>query len=249
MSLITLYIVKKLLKLLKGNKYLCFLDFEGTQFSHEMIAYGAVLATIGKDLTIKKSKAPIKVYVKAKNKIGKYVEELTGIKQQELDKIGVPFSEAIYQLKKYCGLAFKKCTFVTFGNHDMRILSQSVSYNLDSPVELTKQIIKYHLDFQAFISEYIKDQNNNPLSLERYVEFFDIKFIGNAHDPRYDAINLMNIYNAFLTNKELVTQEYMKTLSRDTRLPLPLRQTLVKLTNGESVSPEEYKKAVEAYLE
>ena len=240
--------MKKLLKLLKGNKYLCFLDFEGTQFSHEMIAFGAVFATIGKDLTVKRSKAPIKVFVKAKNKIGRYVEELTGITQQELDKIGVPFSYAMYQLKKYCGLAFKKCTFVTFGNHDIRILTQSVSYNLDAPTELTKQILKNHLDFQAFISEYIKDQNNNPLSLERYVELFGVKFVGTAHDPRYDAVNLMNIYNAFLTKKDLVTQEYMKTLVRDTRLPKALRETLAKLVNGESVSPEEYKKAVEECL-
>lgn len=248
MRLFTIYIVKKLLKLLKGNKYLCFLDFEGTQFSHEMIAFGAVFATIGKDLRIKRSKAPIKVFVKAKNKIGKYVEELTGIKQQELDKIGVPFSQAIQQLKKYCGLAFKKCTFVTFGNHDMRILSQSVSYNLDAPVELTKQISKFHFDFQAFVSEYIKDDNNNPLSLERYVEFFGVKFVGNPHDPKYDAINLMNIYDAFLSEKDLVTREYMKTLARDTRLPKPLRETLLKLTNGESVSPEEYEKAVKECL-
>lgn len=243
-----MYIVKKLVKLLKGNKYLCFLDFEGTQFSHEMIAIGAVFGSIGKDLIVKKSKAPIKIYVKAKNKIGKYVEELTGITQQELDKIGIPFSHAMYQLKKYCGLAFKKCTFVTFGSHDMRIISQSVSYNLDAPAEITKQIVKNHIDFQAFISEFVRDQNNNPLSLERYVEFFDVKFVGNAHDPKYDAINLMNIYNAFLTKKDLVTQEYMKTLTRDTRLPVPLRQTLAKLVNGESVSPEDYEKAVKECL-
>ena len=58
----------------------------------------------------------------------------------------------------------------------------------------------------------------------------------------------MNIYNAFLTKKDLVTQEYMKTLVRDTRLPKALRETLAKLVNGESVSPEEYKKAVEECL-
>lgn len=40
--------MKNVLKKLKGRHYLCFLDFEGTQFSHEMIAYGAVLVTIDK---------------------------------------------------------------------------------------------------------------------------------------------------------------------------------------------------------
>ena len=241
--------MKKLLKLLKGNKYLCFLDFEGTQFSHEMIAYGAVLATLNKDLTIKKHKAPIKLYVKNKNKIGRFVEDLTGITQHDIDKMGVPFSSAMQQLKKYCGLHFKKCTFVTFGNHDMRILSQSVAYNLDAPIEITKQISKYYFDYQSFISEFIKDPNNNSLSLEKYLAFFGIEFSGTAHNPKYDALNLMYLYDAFLKNKDKVIAEYMQTLAKDTRLPKHVRDTLQMLASGLTVALEEYMKLVKEYFE
>ena len=49
--------MKKFERLLKGHKSLVFLDFEGTQFSHEMIAIGAVHAVIDRHGYIKKSKS------------------------------------------------------------------------------------------------------------------------------------------------------------------------------------------------
>ena len=49
----------KLLTVLKGHKVLVFMDYEGTQFSHEMIAIGAILVVIDqKTGRIKKKKAP-----------------------------------------------------------------------------------------------------------------------------------------------------------------------------------------------
>ena len=42
-------------KILKGRKSLCFIDLEGTQFSHEMIAIGAVKVDVRRDGSIKKN--------------------------------------------------------------------------------------------------------------------------------------------------------------------------------------------------
>ena len=64
--------MKKFNRLAKDHKYICFLDFEGTQFTHEMIALGAVMTSLDKNGRIKRMKAPLKIYVRAKNKIGKY---------------------------------------------------------------------------------------------------------------------------------------------------------------------------------
>ena len=86
--------MKKLLNALKGRKHICFLDFEGTQYSHEMIALGAVLATLTRKGEIKRLKKGFKVYVIAKNKIGTFVENLTGITQSTLDREGVSFTQA-----------------------------------------------------------------------------------------------------------------------------------------------------------
>ena len=100
--------MKKLTRLLKGRKYICFLDFEGTQFSHEMIAFGALFTYLNKNGEIVKQKKAIKYYVKSKNQIGKFVKNLTGITEKDLDKYGVDFATAMKELKKYCGFNFKK---------------------------------------------------------------------------------------------------------------------------------------------
>ena len=241
--------MKKVLKHFKGHRHLCFLDFEGTQFSHEMIAYGAVLVTIDKNGKIVKQKSPIKKYVKAKNQIGKFVENLTGITRLDLDRFGVPFSTAMKDLKKYCGIHFKGCSFLTFGTHDLKILGQSMSYNLDAPKDLCNIIRSNYVDLQGIIAEFIRDDHSNPLSLTNYLTIFNLDFDGQAHDPQYDAVNLARLYDAFMTNKEIVLKEFEKNLQRTTFHLAPVDTVIRKLLNNEPVTPEEFKKYLEDYIE
>lgn len=240
--------MKKFEKALKGHKYLCFMDFEGTQISHEMIALGAVLCTLDKKGNIKKEKSPFKIYVKAKNKVGGFVSKLTGITDERLQKEGVSFAKAMNEFKKYCGVAFKKCSFLTFGNHDMRILSQSIAYSLDFPKDIVSQIQKNYIDYQAVIAEFIRDDNYNPLSLVHYCELFNIEQAGIAHDPSVDAVNLAHIYQAFLDNKSLVLEQYLKLLTKINTLPDPIRIAVKKLANGEDYTAEEFKNSAKDYI-
>ena len=241
--------MEKLRKILKGYRHICFLDFEGTQFSHEMIAFGAVFVTLNKDGFIVKERKPIRRYVKAKNKIGKFVKDLTGITEKDLEKCGVDFLTAIKEIKKYCGMNFKKTIFMTFGNHDIRILNQSCSYNLNSPKELCDVIRKNYVDFQSIISEFVKDDNGNPLSLTHYLELFNVQFDGTAHDPLYDALNLGRLYNAFLKNKEVVLEQYIKVIKRTNFGPQPVSKAIHKLANGETVTPEEFTELLREYIQ
>lgn len=243
-----LTLMKKLEHLLKNHKHIAFLDFEGTQFTSEMIAIGAVMATLDKNGKIKKMKEPFKIYVKAKNKIGKYVIQLTGITEEKLSTEGVSFTKAMEALKKYIGLNFKKCSFVTFGNNDMRILNQSISYSLDYPKEITSQIQKNYIDYSVFISEFIKDDKGNPMSLVHYCEYFGVPEAGIAHDPSIDAINLANLYNAFLEKKDLVLDGYKKTISKARHLPDPVRNVVQKLANGEDVKADEFSDCLKEYI-
>ncbi|MBQ6921274.1 MAG: hypothetical protein IJQ72_05185 [Bacilli bacterium] len=241
--------MKKVNRILKGRKHICFLDFEGTQFSHEMIAYGAYFTYVNKEGQITKAKSPIRNYVKSKNSIGRFVKELTGITEKDLEMYGVEFSKAINEIKKYCGMAFKKTLFVTFGNHDIRILNQSCSYNLDAPKELCDIIKKNYFDFQSLISEFVKDDIGNPLSLTHYLELFGIEFDGKAHDPMYDAVNLAKLYSVFLKEKDIVLEQYCKVLNRSNIGPEPVNKAIKKLLNGESVSPEEFKQFIKEYID
>lgn len=240
--------MKKLINALGGRRNICFLDFEGTQFSHEMIAYGAVLVTVNSKGEIKTRKKPIKCYIRAKNKIGKFVEDMTGISEKMLQEKGTSFSDAIRMLKKYCGLHFKNTTFMTFGNHDMRILGNTVSYNLGAPTDITKVIHKNYIDLQAVIAEFIKDPNNNAYSLENYLKVFNISFEGVEHDPEWDAVNLMKLYEAFLKNKDIVLEEYLKVLMKLSHLPLPIKESVKKLATGQDVTAEEFVGYAKEYI-
>ena len=240
--------MKLLDKAIKNKKYLVFLDFEGTQYSHEMIAIGAVLATLNRKGEIKRLKKGYKAYVLSKNKIGTFVENLTGINQALLDKKGVSFSKAMKDFREYCGSAFTKCTFVTFGNHDMKILGQSFSYNLDSPKEIIAQIQHNYLDFSQFISTFTKDSHNNPYSLSNYCAHYYVDREGIEHDPLYDAINLAKLYDAFVKNPDIVLEDYLNNLTRMPHLPQPIKAVITKLSNGEDVSSEAFKEITKEYL-
>ena len=63
--------MRALKKIVSNRKTLCFLDLEGTQFSHEMIAIGALKVDLKKDGTVKKIAKPFYSLVIPKNKIGK----------------------------------------------------------------------------------------------------------------------------------------------------------------------------------
>lgn len=240
--------MKALERIIKDRRCLVFLDLEGTQFTHEMIEIGAYKAIIKDDFSIKKVFSGYKTYVKAKNRIGKLVVEMTGITEEKLKKEGVPYRVAIQGLQKYLGREWDKCLFVTFGSHDLRIFEQSLFNNLDADKNAVRQIVHHAFDFSAFISQFIKDDNGNPFSLANYLKVMEIPFEGQAHDALADAYNLMDLYKAFLAKPEIVQREYMKTLSRMSHFPPPVLKVLSQLNEGQTVTPEDYQKAIEDYI-
>ena len=240
--------MKKFERLLKGHKSLVFLDFEGTQFSHEMIAIGATHVIIDRHGYIKKHKKPFRVYVKAHNRVGKIVTDLTGITDEMLKQKGVSFFTAMSELKKYVGLSFRKSSFITFGNHDMKILSSSISYSFDFPKETVQCIQQNYIDFSAFIGEFMRDDKGNPLSLIRYCDAFGVKQAGPAHDPAVDAENLAWLYDATMRKSEILLEEYKKVLKSFNHSPQPVSNVIKKLANNENVTSDEFDKEIKDYI-
>lgn len=240
--------MKALLRQLNSVKTLCFLDLEGTQFSHEMIALGAVKVNIRKDGSIKKIHRGYYTLVKAKNKVGKVVTDLTGITDNELKKNGVPFRVAVANLKKYMGRDFTKCKYITFGNHDLRIIAQSLAYNLDVKKEDVQILIKHHFDFSEFASSYVKDENNNNYSLANFLKVFNVEFKGEQHNALADALNLVYLYDALLKRKDILKIEYTKVLAKQRHLPEPVHNVLNDLLNDKTVTKADFEKYVEESL-
>ncbi len=240
--------MKKFERLLKGHKSLVFLDFEGTQFSHEMIAIGATHVVIDRHGFIKKHKKPFRIYVKAHNRVGKIVTDLTGITEDLLKQKGVSFFTAMSELRKYVGLSFKKSSFITFGNHDMKILSSSISYSFDFPKEIVQCIQQNYIDFSAFIGEFMRDDKGNPLSLIKYCDAFGVPQAGPAHDPAVDAENLAWLYDATMRKSDILIEEYKKVLKSFNHFPAPVSNVIKKLANDENVTSEEFEKEIKDYI-
>lgn len=241
-------IMKSLIKYLNKRKHIVFIDLEGTQFSHEMIAFGAVKVDLDHKYRIKKIYPDIKCYVKPVGHIGKFVEELTSITPQLLEQKGISYKEALEEIKKYCGLSFKKSAFMTFGNHDLRIIAKSLEASSNADKEIAHQIIRNNIDLCAILSQYVKDENGNPYSLINYLKLFGVTPLGEQHDPRFDAKNLMLLYKAVLKSDDKIYEEYLKVLKNMKHFPEPIHNTIVKLINGADVTSEEFKNEVKNYI-
>lgn len=227
--------MKKLIKQTSGAKQLIFLDFEGTQFSHELIAIGAYKVFINRDGSIKKIFPGFKLYVRAKKAIGRYVVDLTKITEDFLAAEGIPFDLALREFKKYVGKGITKTKFVTFGAHDMRILRQSANYTPEADHAFIKLIHNQHIDLANVISEYIKD-GKNTLSLAKFCELFGVEPIEPLHDPQNDALMLAKLYEQVLKQTDLVAARYQEVLFDYTNLPRPLAKAFKKLKKDQVVT-------------
>lgn len=239
--------MKDLKRLIGDRRTLLFFDLEATQFSHEMIEIGAIRVTIKDDYTFKKVFKPYHAYVHPKHRIGSVVTKLTGITEETLEK-AISYREVLNGLKKYLGKEFGKTVFVCYGDQDPRILQATVENNLDADKETSRFIMKHCMDFLKFFSQYVRDEKNCMLSLSRACEVMAIPFKGKAHGALADTENLMNLYDAFLKNPQMVEGEYRKLLGRGASLPTPVAQVIARLNKGETVTPEIYQQIVKESL-
>ncbi len=236
--------MEKVLKILKGRSNIVFFDLEGTQRTQEMIAIGAVSVSLNKDGSIKHIKPPFKRYVRSTTKVGEIVKNLTGIDDQLLRNEGRSFYDTMVEFKKYVGLKWKKSLFVTYGTNDLRILSQTIVHNLKSPLDICKQIQTNYWDFGGFINNYVKDDKYQTLSLIHLCELYDLALATPPHDPAVDAINLANVYNAFLTKQDITLREYKKVIVNNPKFPTSVRAVLKELKDGGNVTPELFEEEI-----
>ena len=221
----------------KNVDALVFMDLEATSFTSEMIEIGAYLAEINKDGSIKKVHAPFKRYVKAKHQVGFHVAQLTGITDEKLRNEGEDFPAVLSSLRKYVGKFWDSCRFVTFSEHDMVIVKNTMAQYRDLNPSYARNIYRHHLDLQRLLDRYIQDQNGNPYSLTNYLKVFGLEFDGKAHDAIYDALNLLDLYKVAREGKEIFIKEYKNVLCGAKTRPV-VKEIIHMLSEGKTVTPE-----------
>jgi inhibitor of KinA sporulation pathway (predicted exonuclease) len=227
--------MKKLSRLIGHRRTLVFLDLEGTQQSHELIALAAIKADINEDLTIKKTYKGITHLVRPKKEVGQFVTQLTKITEVDVVDKGIGYDKSMLTLRNYVGKNFKKAAFIVFGNHDARILHQSFHHSPEADETIVKTVTQNLIDYSSFIGEFIKDQNGNPLSLINNLLVFKETFQGEHHQPLDDAKNLLLLYRRVLEHQAIILEEYLKVFKQLRHVPEPVKQLLLKIMNDQPV--------------
>ena len=235
----------------KGKRYAIFLDFEGTQFSHEIIAIGAIKCRLDENgfIEFDKELSEYKSYVKPIGPIGKIVKELTHIDEATLKENGKTLEEMFSSFEKFISVPFDECIFFVFGSNDAKMISDSIMYSRPSNYYIGNNIIKNIMDFLMFISQFVKDEKGNNYSLTSYLTLFGGELHGIPHDPLNDAYDLMNLYHLFCTKEEIRIKEYIKVLSKQKTFPAPIKNIINKLINEECVSYLDFINEIKSYLE
>lgn len=243
--------MESLLKLLKKHKTVIFLDFEGTQFSHEIIAIGATKCHIDDNGFIidKSNLVNFKIYVKSLGQIGRVVQNMTGINEEILKTEGVSLEEALFKFKEFVEIPLEECSFIVFGTNDCKMILDSISHSKPCNEDIGYTIVKNSIDFLTFVSQYIRDDNGNNYSLVNYLKIFNIDPYGVSHDPLNDAIDLMNLYDAINTQKDILLKEYLKVLQKQRLFPQPVKEVISKLCKGNDVSSAGFIEECKKYLE
>ena len=236
--------VKEITKALNSAKTVIFLDFEGTQFTQEIIAIGAVKVQLDNKNQIKKIFPGFKVFVKSHGEVGSVVTKLTGITDVQLQKDGINFLSAMKSFKNYVGTHFN-IKFITYGNFDMRLLHQTSVIAGLAEDSFIKSIYKNYIDFSTLMGRYIKNKKGSQLSLHDALTIFNITPQGDAHDPEFDAYNLMLLYKGILKNKSIVCKEYTKVLLNNRVYPAPISKLIRHLKTKGVVTMADFKKYIE----
>ena len=73
------------------------------------------------------------------------------------------------------------------------------------------------------------------ISLIDACKTFNLNIEGNEHDPLSDAINLKNVYQAFLKERNILKKEYLNLIVSNQSYN-PIRKVLKKLINDQKVT-------------
>ncbi len=244
--------MEKLTQRLKGKNQLVFIDFEGTEKSHEIISIGAIKVNLDFKGKIKKKYPTFYTLVKAEEPLTPFISRLTKIKQTDLDEHGLTLHDAIKKLHKYIGQsAIKKTLIFVFAPHDFRLLRLAMERLGDAKDKvIIVSWLKAMMDFQAILAHVVQDPHGNPLSLNNYLKLFAIEVEGQDHHAEIDAVKLLRLYEAFVNpaSQSTLKDQYLDILKRGKGLPKPVQKILLDLIQGQTITRDDLLLAIEEYL-
>ncbi|WP_246941593.1 3'-5' exonuclease [Bacillus pinisoli] len=154
-------------------------------------------------------------YIKPVNNspLSPFCKRLTGINDDNL-KDASKFDVVMFDFLAWVN-GIKKSHFYSWSPSDLsRLQYDSVRHQL--PTSIFKKINERYTDFQAVVTKRV---TKNPCSVENALKLFELEFIGEPHNPMYDALNTFRVFQEFETNKRLTDLIMLKQFLFNGQLP------------------------------
>ncbi|MRH42548.1 exonuclease [Aquibacillus halophilus] len=124
--------------------------------------------------------------------LSKFCKKLTGIEDSDLVDAQT-FEQVFSDFLTWVG-GVKRSRFFSWSKSDLtRLKLDSEKHNIS--ISTIDKIEKRYVDFQATLSKRVSKNN---LSVENALVLYGLKFIGQQHNPMFDAYNTLRIYLNFL---------------------------------------------------
>jgi inhibitor of KinA sporulation pathway (predicted exonuclease) len=121
---------------------------------------------------------------------------LTGIQDSDLKEADT-FIEVVNEFLKWVN-GIKKTRFFSWSSNDItRLKHDSIRHQLFPSIY--KKIEERYVDFQAVFSKRV---SKSPCSVENALRLFNLEFVGEPHNPMYDAYNTFRIFQSFSGERE-----------------------------------------------
>lgn len=201
---------KNLYRAVAHSDVLVFYDVEATQFSKQLISFGMVIVKKKRDSFDMEKIDEFFSLIKPDKKyeIGHYVEKLTSLKKEDVDK-GISNLELKKILQNKLQ-GFNRICFISYGELDKRVLLSSIN---DKSCFLNHKDTHF-FDFHSYLKKNLVDEKGSSYSLLKLVKLFELdENIYSFHNPLDDSKALYDVFSYFVNNedkiKELIDKSYL----------------------------------------
>ncbi|PMC34873.1 exonuclease [Bacillus sp. UMB0899] len=153
----------------------------------------------------------------------KFCKDLTGINDEDLVN-AESFKEVFTGFLEWVG-GIKKTKYFSWSPSDLfRLKIDTMRHEI--PERTLKKIEQRYTDFQKVFTIQV---SKKPISVEDALKLYNLEFIGEKHNPMYDAYNTFRIYQTFM-NKPIQSDLIMvqKFILNDIQ-PIDLKDMNIKL--------------------
>ncbi len=121
-----------------------------------------------------------------------FCKNLTGITDEDLINAD-DFTEVFADFLEWIG-GIKKTRYFSWSPSDLiRLKMDATRHAL--PDRTLKKIEQRYIDFQKVFTSRV---TKKPISVEDALKLYNLEFIGEKHNPMYDAFNTLRIYHTFI---------------------------------------------------